>query len=86
MYSEFFGRDFENTTKCTRSLVKVTISNHNDIAYFDSGAKSSLVGAKLRQLLLADGVPSISKKLNMTLANGVTREVDAEYFNVEVIL
>lgn len=86
MYSEFFGSAIENTNECKRSLVHVTINNHHGTAYFDSGAQSSLVGAKLRQLLIADGVPFISKKQNMTLADGVTKEVNAEYFTVEVLL
>lgn len=86
MYSDFFGSAIENTSKCKLSLIHVTINNHHGTAYFDSGAQSSLVGAKLRQLLIVDGVPSSPKKLHMTLADGVTKEVNAEYFTVEVIL
>lgn len=86
MSTEFLCNTINHESPSTRPLVPISIHHHNGYAYLDTGAKSSVAGSALAQLLLKENIPYIIKNdLEMTLADGIRRKVTAHIFDIEII-
>lgn len=70
----------------TRPLVHVTINNHKGCAFIDTGAKLSIAGSTLTNLLLTDKTPYTEDNCRMILADGVERFVRVYVFHICVTL
>lgn len=69
-----------------RPLVRISVRDFHGIAFLDTGAKASLAGYHLTRLLLDLHIPFTSKSLQMTLADGKLRHINAQLFNVNIVI
>ncbi|KAJ8983159.1 hypothetical protein NQ317_016258 [Molorchus minor] len=67
-----------------RPLVSIEIENMRGTAILDTGAKTSMAGSQLAQLLRSKNVPYETKLLRMTLADGIERSVITHVFNIAI--
>ena len=87
MSTEFLCSSFKQDLSSLGPLVPIQILGHNGHAYIDTGAKSSVAGAQLTQLLLKDKAPyTVANEMKITLADGVQRKVKVFIFNLSITL
>ncbi|KAJ8940962.1 hypothetical protein NQ318_010363 [Aromia moschata] len=67
-----------------RPIVSIEIENMHGTAILDTGAKTSMAGSQLAQLLRSKQVPYETKPLRITLADGIERSVTSHMFKVAV--
>ncbi|XP_048525456.1 uncharacterized protein LOC109534254 isoform X3 [Dendroctonus ponderosae] len=84
--AEFLCSSFLNDN-CARPVVPITILGHTGYAFLDTGATTNIAGSRLAQILIEDEVPyTEAKDLDMVLADGVKRKVQALIYNIPVSL
>lgn len=84
--AEFLCSSFTKDN-CSRPLVPIAILKHAGYAYLDTGATTNIAGSKLTQILIEEHVPYLeANDLDMVLADGAKRKVQALIFNVPVTL
>ncbi|KAJ8930957.1 hypothetical protein NQ314_016192 [Rhamnusium bicolor] len=86
MSAEFLYHAVSLSCNTFRPLVYINVNSHNGLAYIDTGARCSIAGVTLTELLLRDNVPYTSQQLLMTLADGKERQVATYIFDVKVKL
>lgn len=67
-------------------MLRVGILNLTGVALVDTGARHSITGSKLLDILLSRGIPYEDRVVSITLADGKLREVRAKQFELGVTI
>ncbi|KAL1510094.1 hypothetical protein ABEB36_004749 [Hypothenemus hampei] len=82
---EFFYNSLTTITNSSRPIVSIDILGRKGYAFLETGAKSSVAGTMLTEILVHEKIPCTEvRNMKMTLADGVQRVVRALIFNVTI--
>lgn len=76
----------DDDVSTSRPMMHIQIYDANGIACIDTGAKCCIAGSQLRNILLRKNHPYTKSVVDLRLADGESRRIDVELFDIEIIV